>query len=227
MKEKQKWEFFKDKGFIYVASRRSDSKRIQTLYIKKKGDKAHKGIKPREIRQLLNVILRTFTELLFEFDKVQFAGNSSTTTVCRNSGAWMLNGCIYLLYEIGVWCSFSNVEIAFEDCCAFTEVQKSPSLASKVVREWAMEQFQKGRRGNYAQIAQLFKDKWNKRFEWYHGVKMRPLCVTLLKALGFSETRLYQAYDKENQFRLTLDHITSDDVLDDIRKILRFVTFGI
>lgn len=102
MKEQQKWEFFKNLGFIFVASRRSDSDRIQSLYIKKKGSKAHKGIKPHEIRQLLNVILRTFAELLFEFDKVQFAGNSSTTTVGRNSGAWMLNGCIHLLYKRGV-----------------------------------------------------------------------------------------------------------------------------
>lgn len=117
--------------------------------------------------------------------------------------------------------------MVFEDCCAFTEIQKCPTLASKVVREWAFTQFQKGRRGNSAQIAQLFKDKWRKRFEWYHGVKMTALCVSILKALGYPETRLYHAYDKDNQFRLRFDHITDNDVLDDIRKILRFVTFGI
>ena len=172
--------------------------RLEKIYFKPQQGKAHRGVKPHQINALLSMIYQTLIELLFRFDMVKFAGESSDRMVYRSSGTRLLNGCIFLLYEEGVLCFHGHVKTDLKGCYV-VEIQKQPKLASTVATNWALDCFCYSRKQPVTEEAKLlFKDKWNRKKTWFFGVTVTPLCELVLKHV-IGDTRALFVGHKKNQ----------------------------
>ena len=220
MSGREIWDFFYERNFIYVHIGLADRRRVERAC-----DLPTDGIPSYQINKIVKLMKLTLIDLLFQYNHDHFMNNTLKEKVSRTRGAWMINGCLDVLYDKGLW--IENEVGNFSQPTCLSELSRGIHGNTVLMKEWVQAQFnqciidpalvpipvkQKNR-------DQIFKFMWTQNTNWWRGVEVKPLCTTVLGLFKIDQTIL-EYHKNAPAFRLPI----TEDNRHNVKSALVYVS---